>query len=121
MQNLERLKQIIICPKCKTSIKNKEIKCSKCSKIYLSKNKLYFLKINTTFKVSDWFDKIKSMVKKYPVLYKFIIRFISPVSSNPNSKVKKWLRLFKKNSIIVDVGSGTNRFRKDIINLDAFD
>ena len=61
MQNLERLKQIIICPKCKTSIKNKEIKCSKCSKIYLSKNKLYFLKINTTFKVSDWFDKIKSM------------------------------------------------------------
>jgi SAM-dependent methyltransferase len=121
MLKLNTLKQILECPTCKTKLKNKLIACKKCSKTYLKDNRLYFIKTNSEFKTENWFDKFKSKLKKDPKLYKFIIRVLSPVSSNPDIKIKKWLRLFKKNSIIIDVGSGANRFRKDIINVDVFD
>ena len=64
MQNLERLKQILICPKCKTSIKNKEIKCIKCSKRYLSKNSKLHLEENFIKIIEDYRANLSDDPKK---------------------------------------------------------
>lgn len=123
---LEKIKGILICPHCQNSLDGldkedqKSFFCKKCSKNYPYQNKKIFFIEPEEFKTKNWLDKIKNIFKKDRILYKFLVNIISPVYPDLPCQIKKWLKRFGQEEIIVDIGSGTNRFNKKTINLDVF-
>ncbi|MAG61195.1 hypothetical protein CL619_05380 [archaeon] len=79
-----------------------------------------FLEQSEEGKVSDWFDKIKHIVKKYPKFYKFLIYTISPVHVNFYGKVRKFLKSFPEDSLVLNIGSGASDVFEGTVNVDLF-
>lgn len=72
-------------------------------------------------KSDDWLNNIKSYFKKYPVFYGFLIYFISPVFSFKEDSYKKLFKYVdKKNTIILNIGSGPFDLEYEFINVDIF-
>jgi SAM-dependent methyltransferase len=66
---------------------------------------------------SDWLDKIKLNVKKYPKLYRIIIDVISPVYQKKSYiMIEKYVDI--ENSIILNIGSGPFKLNENILNVD---
>ncbi|MDD5493732.1 MAG: methyltransferase domain-containing protein [Dehalococcoidia bacterium] len=69
----------------------------------------------------DWLDGIKSAVKKYPNLYKFITQIISPVCPSIHHSYKDALALVScENSRVINIGSGITSLNPAFINFDYY-
>jgi len=66
---------------------------------------------------SDWLNRTKSLLKRYPRLYKSLITIISPVCPNGNY-FKKLLSFLPEDSLVINIGSGPFRLHAKIINID---
>lgn len=63
---------------------------------------------------------LKSFLKQFPVIYYGIWHIFCPVLMVQNGPKKMFPKIPKKDAIMLDVGSGPERFDKQFINLDVF-
>jgi len=69
--------------------------------------------------ISDVFDKVKSIFKKYPKFYYFLINLISPMMEN--KKVDDFLEKYvNEETIALNIGSGNSQISKHVYNVDIF-
>jgi len=119
---LERLKPVLVCPKCKGNLLFKSDKglCEHCSVIYPIQNgKIYFVNVPER---KDKLDDLKGFLKKCLGIYYYKIGvniFAPTYPLNFSALVKE--RLNPLTQLIIDVGSGNNRLDENIICLDLFD
>lgn len=119
-----QIKEIILCPSCfkKTKQVERVLICGCCKRQYILKDKkIYFLQPNTRFKTTSWFDRIKTRFKRNQKLYDILVRVISPVYVDYHSYIKRWIKKFRSDSLILNIGSGPFRIHPNTINLDVFD
>lgn len=62
---------------------------------------------------------VKTLLRRSPKLYLFLIFLISPVCFSGLS-AKKFLKRYPKGSLILNIGSGVHRPREDVVNTDIF-
>lgn len=84
----------------------------------LKKGKYIFKKIEAS-EIVDGLDGFKNKIKKFQKLYYFLIYAISPVYVD--GSVRKFLkRFYKKDDIVLNLGSGNSIINKNVINVDIF-
>lgn len=83
-------------------------------------DQFFFLDKKEEGKVNDWFDKIKFVLKKYPKFYKFLIYTISPVYVHFYSKVRKFVKSFSQDDLVLNIGSGASDVFSGTVNVDLF-
>jgi hypothetical protein len=86
--------------------------------IKITNEKYFFIETNKHEVTHDSFDKIKLIFKRFPRLYYFLIEIISPVYSS-KKPFKKFMEV--SNGIVLNLGSGNELRRKNIINIDMMD
>lgn len=64
-------------------------------------------------------NALKNMLRRSPLLYRFLIILISPVCFSGVSP-KKFITPYPKDALLLNIGSGVHRYRDDQINLDIF-
>ncbi len=64
-------------------------------------------------------NTVKTLLRKYPKFYVFLIFMISPVCFTGIS-AKRFLNRYKKDALMLNIGSGVHRPHPDIINTDIF-
>ena len=79
---------------------------------------LYYRVVDSANDISDSFDKLKYLLKKFPKLYYAAIDIISPVYRS-RKPLKRFLDL--ASPPIVNLGSGNQPRFKDVINVDMLD
>ena len=114
--------KIIKCPKCHSQKLHftAHITCTSCkSEFQTSKNKIEFLQLQTD--THDTLDSIKALFKKFPKLYAFLMKVVSPVYS-PNF-TKKFVKDYIEGQKVtaLNLGSGSTDIHPDIINADCCD
>ena len=117
---------LICCPFCKSSLdkKGKDYLC-KTDGIFETDNSsrpfLIDKKIleKNTLEHESGVNGLKSFLKKYPKLYYSIWHIFCPVMMLVNGP-RMVLKYVKKDSIIIDLGSGPERLGKEFINVDVF-
>jgi len=97
--------------------------CRKCEKIYLIKNGIPYLIREQgkgfTEKSSDvLINKLKVFFKKYPSFF-YILHYVLG-ASRVSKSARKAIRNLGSDKIIVNLGSGTDIIRKDVINVDFY-
>jgi len=114
--------ELLICPYCKSKfeIKNQnKISCIQCKAEYSYENNKPIFKKFSNENITDDFDKLKAMFKRWPKLYQLIIDIISPVFLQ--LKLKRFIKEnFDSNTIAINVGSGNSNISDNIINIDIF-
>ncbi len=113
---------ILICPKCKRQkldFHDDHIRCEYCKTSYQCTEEKYFFARSSGDDVTDPFDRLKHIFKKYHQLYAFLIYLISPVYSNRHLKkfIKKHITA---NTLAINLGSGNSNLSEEIINIDLF-
>jgi SAM-dependent methyltransferase len=80
--------------------------------------KFYFRKVDPQLDVTDSFDRIKRLFKRFPRLYYFLIDVVSPVVCD-----RKPLLRFRASAsgIILNIGSGNQPCEPRTINVDMID
>ena len=116
----DRIKEILICPKCKSELDFNNNVCPICSGNYENLNGKYIFNQINSSEDDDSISFIKNIFKKYEKLYYFLIYLISPVYSS--RYLSKFLKehVANKNTISVNLGSGNSKLYKDMINIDMF-
>jgi SAM-dependent methyltransferase len=79
---------------------------------------LYYRAVDSDSDISDSFDKLKYLLKKFPGLYYAAIDIFSPVYRS-RKPLKQFLEIAC--SPIVNLGSGNQPKFKDVLNVDMFD
>lgn len=64
-------------------------------------------------------NTLKTLLRKSPLLYRFLIFMISPVCFSGLS-AKRFLKRFEKDAKGLNVGSGIHKFGENILNIDIF-
>lgn len=64
-------------------------------------------------------NQIKTFLRRFPTLYRFLVFVISPACFTGVSPAA-FLRRYGVGSLILNIGSGVHRYRRDVINLDIF-
>lgn len=64
-------------------------------------------------------NSLKSLLRRSPLLYRFLIFLISPVCFSGLS-AKKFLRQYDSKALILNIGAGVHKYRDDLINTDIF-
>jgi SAM-dependent methyltransferase len=67
----------------------------------------------------DLINNVKTLLRKWPGLYIFLIFLISPVCFTGVS-AKRFLKKFKSDALVLNIGSGVHTFRGNVLNLDIF-
>lgn len=62
---------------------------------------------------------VKSLLRRSPLLYRFLIFLISPVFLSGVSP-KKFLRQYPSGTLLLNIGAGVHKYRDDLINTDIF-
>lgn len=62
---------------------------------------------------------LKSLLRRSPLLYRFLIFLISPVCFSGVSP-QRFLHPYPQGSLLLNIGAGVHRYRDDLINLDIF-
>ena len=116
-------RKIIMCPKCRSQklrFRANRIVCISCENEFrTSKNKIEFLQLQAD--AHDTLDSIKALFKKFPKIYAFLMKVISPVYS-PNF-TKKFVKDYieGQKTIAINLGSGSTDIHPNIINVDCCD
>ncbi|MFA6322566.1 MAG: methyltransferase domain-containing protein [Candidatus Buchananbacteria bacterium] len=123
MNKLDKLSNILICPKCKADLKMTadEFICIDCQSRFKHDQSRIFLTVGDNYlpEINDkTIFEIKLFLKKFPYLYKFLCYFFGAplVGSSPY----KFIESFTATSTILNIGSGPKVVRKDVINLDIY-
>lgn len=84
----------------------------------LEDNKYIFNKLEFS-DIEDSLDKLKSLIKKYPKIYYFMINLVSPIYEN--KRVKEFLlKNHSSDKIAINIGSGNSVISDDVYNIDIF-
>jgi SAM-dependent methyltransferase len=96
-----------------------ELRCCNCAYTYEIKSEVEYV-IKNPAVIYDEFDKIKSVFKRNPALYQLIGTFLGPLLPNFQFKVKKTIQnlIRNKDTIGINLGSGTSSFGDSVINVD---
>ena len=68
---------------------------------------------------SDLINRIKTLLRKWPNFYVFLVFLISPVCYNGLS-AKRFLRRYPRGALMLNIGSGVHKPHPDILNVDIF-
>ena len=107
-------------------VRDKVFSCFKPSSSYTLKNgKPVFRELTDTAYNKDSLNSIKSLVKKYPRIYEFLIDVVSPVYMGATrNQIKKFIQIKTgeedKHVLTLNIGSGNFRISKEVVNLDIF-
>lgn len=100
------------------SCANEDLKCVKCGQIYKSKNgAVIFASENIKNQSAALIFKLKCFLKEYPKLF-FFLFYILGVFTGKTSK--KAIENIPAGSLIINVASGINIIREDVINIDIY-
>ena len=116
-------RKIIICPKCRSQklrFRTGRIICISCENEFLTcKNKMKFIQLQAN--AHDTLNSIKNLFKKFPKIYAFLMKVVSPVYS-PNF-TKKFVKNYIENQrvLAINLGSGSTNIHPNIINIDYYD
>jgi len=117
LHNLEKF----CCPLCKgiLSLANNTINCKNCNAaFYFHNNTLMLYEKNITQAVTDSYDKLKFLFKKWPKLYNLLVQIISPVYVSRH--IKKFLHNnCSLGTFVCNLGSGNTTLHPDCINIDC--
>ena len=122
----QKILKILSCPDCsgKMSCSQRQLICQKCGKAYPTKNNIpYFIleKQNKTFfeaKEDKIISQLKGLFRRYPAIYSIIYYFFGCLFVGKSASCV--IKNMGKDKIIVNLGSGTKKIRKDVINIDLF-
>lgn len=64
-------------------------------------------------------NDLKTLLRRSPLLYRFLIFLISPVCLTGMS-AQRFLKRYPANALLLNIGSGVHRYRPDLINVDIF-
>lgn len=64
-------------------------------------------------------NRLKCLLRRSPMLYRLLIFLISPVCFSGVSP-QRFLDPYPQGSLLLNIGAGIHRYRKDLINLDIF-
>lgn len=116
-------REIFRCPNCGQGkllfIKN-VINCTGCSAIYRFKgNKIFFIQRNA-ISMNDPLGRLKYKLKKYNILYSFLVNIISPVYTR--NHLRKFIKteIEKAGVTSLNLGSGNISLSNKLINVDLF-
>jgi len=116
------IESIFACPECKNNLEyhGDNYLCSRCNKIYYKKNsKIFFYKKEDDVKSTEdiWLNNLKNKIKFFPKLYYLFINLFAPAPLL-DKKLKNFLKEASPEDIILNLGSGSFRLNKGIINVD---
>jgi SAM-dependent methyltransferase len=113
---------ILICPQCKRQKLNfhdDRIRCEQCGNSYGRIGEKYFFARSSGDDVTDPFDRLKHIFKKYHRFYTLLIYLVSPVYANRHLK-KFMKRHINRDTLAINLGSGNSNLSEEIINVDLF-
>ena len=67
---------------------------------------------------SDFVNKVKTLLRRFPALYRILIVLISPVCFTGLTG-KKFTRSFPSHALLLNIGSGIHRYTETMVNLDV--
>lgn len=92
--------------------------CNKCGTKYsVLNNQIVCLELENQY-AFDFLDKLKFTLKRYPNVYKSLVSVMSAVSNTGMKRVMREIKISSPDLTILNVGSGSQTLRKDIVNLD---
>lgn len=119
----------IVCPDCKEQLEksNNSLQCTACGQTFsIINGKPIFRPFcddewDETNK-GDWLDRIKSIFKKWPHLYQFLVLVVSPVAPNVYRSYQDIYRYLQKDQhyILINAGAGPNSIGSEFINFDYY-
>ena len=115
-----QLEAILCCPACKGNLVFTQslCECRTCELTYPIENgRYYFVPADKAGEPLEFVDKAKSIARRWPSFYHFLLRVMSPVL--PGDYYKKVLE--QVDGCLVNIGSGSRSLGKDIIDVDMFD
>jgi len=122
----ERILGILSCPKCKSgvSIKGNELVCVKCRGRFGIINGVPVMlddknqkEIMGSLKTKNLVSSLKQRIKFSPALYSFAKWLVSPALML-NQRHRKILKELDKDALVLDLGSGSRRVDRRVINFD---
>lgn len=123
----EKVKSVIVCPKCHNSLRNNEgfYICERDGNFSISELNVPVLVDQKVFnnheeEHNSGINWLKSFFKQFPkIYYYFIWGIFCPVLMIQNGP-KKIFNYLNRNSVIVDIGAGPQRIDENILSLDVF-
>ena len=120
LENTCQLEAILCCPECKGDLifTQNLCECQACEKAYpIEGETYYFVPVNRAAEPHEFVDKVKSIARRWPSLYQFVVRVVSPVL--PGSYYKAVLEQVE--GCLVNIGSGNRSLGESAIDVDMFD
>jgi len=123
MKKIEKIKNIAVCPKCKNSFRYEEGRamCANCKAEFICTDERIELYAYDTYEADEKDSlvfSVKSMLKKFPRLYKFLLYAVGPPQVSMSAK--QFLRGYSNETIILNIGSGSKSIRPDVIDVDMY-
>ena len=120
LENTCQLEAILCCPECKGDLifTQNLCECQACEKAYpIEGETYYFVPVNRAAEPHEFVDKVKSIARRWPSLYQFVVTVVSPVL--PGSYYKAVLEQVE--GCLVNIGSGNRSLGESAIDVDMFD
>jgi SAM-dependent methyltransferase len=115
--------KILQCPRCliELAVSSEYLQCPRCHRIYRRKNKtVFFMSLEEAPNVSTVADniifKLKSKIKEYPAFFHILNHILGAyVGKSARQAIKE----LPTGSYIINIGSGAEIVREDVINVDC--
>ena len=115
-----QLQEALYCPSCHNDLERRDndMHCPGCGAVYpINAHCFYFREVDTKSEISDFTDRIKFLIKRFPRVYYFLIDLISPVLVSRSYREA----IRESEGLVVSLGSGNSTIAKDAVNVDLFD
>lgn len=117
---LKRIIPSLQCLSCKGDLSffNEDLKCAGCGQIYKNENgAVIFHKENIKDQSDSLVFKLKCFLKKYPRFFFFLYYTLGTFTGK---SAKKSIKDVPIGSLILNVASGINTIRSDVVNIDVY-
>ncbi len=123
MTKIEKIKKIIVCPNCQGELyyNQNQVYCSNCQFNSIATDERIDLFEYESYQ-SDEKDslvfKVKSILKRYPAFYKFLLYAVGPPQVSISAK--QFIKKYSSADVILNIGAGSKFIRPDVIDVDIY-
>ncbi len=121
--HINLLRNLLVCPACRSNLSTHAngLNCNHCLAVYQFVDGKVIFTTTPAKNEHNSLDQLKSKIKKFPTIYKFLSEVVAPVYVS-----KKRLKIFiseidKNNLVGLNLGSGITNYSQKIINFDLQD